>query len=1854
MNRSYRTVFNESLGVWQAVSEHTKARGKRSGTLPAATLACAALLSLAGPAAAGGGTGGDARPDPYQFSGGAGGASVDTGTGGAGSFGEPDGGKWDVSPRVSSAGGGGGAGAVGGDGGGWRGRTDENLAQPLQPPGYDMNNAGVGGASAGADGGDAFNADYDATDVTAPYYLGPAGGGGGGAHGAVSAAATAFASGTTAGGKGGKGGNGTFEGTAGGGGGAGGYGAVLTGSGSGSSARTFLGGAGGAGGHGYIFGNGGDGGDGGIGLRFTGAASFANTGGIVGGAGGIGGNKGSLYESGAGDICIGAGIAAGLCGGHGGDGGAGVSGSGITLTNSGSITGGNGGDGGKSWNLDGTATINSIGFGGAGGVGVIGANITLVNSGSITGGMGGNGSNGSVRANAIEFTGGTNVLELQSGYVITGNVAANGTNDTLRLGGTTNGSFDMSQVGAAAQYRGFEVFEKSGSSAWTLTGSNAFTGATTVTAGELRQGAAGAFAANTAYTVNSGATLNLNGYGLTMSSLSGAGSVALGSATLTIDQAINTSYAGAITGTTGRLVKSGAGTLTLSGNSTYGGGTTITGGLINFTGLANFGSGTLSLNGGGLQWNGHATDVSGRLAALGAGGGIFDTNGNDVTLASDISGSGGLTKRGNGTLTLSGSNGYGGGTTIAGGALRAGSDAALGDASGGVTLNGGTLQWGTAFDSARAIVLGGSGTFDTGAYAATLSGGITGGGSLTKTGGGTLALSGNGNWQGNTDIGQGRLEIDGAYVKGGNGDVADSFYLRDTGGGTAELVVKNGGTADFGESFSSYIGYQGKGAATVTGTGSRLLLGSIAQVGASNGEGTLRIENGGTAHAVSTLAIGVGGSSSGAVTVSGTDSTLEVLVASSYLRVGSGTTNHASLTVENGGQVKAYRTSIALTPANSVGTVNLNGSVGARGVLETGYVEVGSGGRPNVGNATLNFDGGMLRATGGESDFLRNFYDGEVTIAGGGAFIDSNGYNIGIAAGFSGSGGLTKQGAGTVTLSGTNTYSGATTVADGTLAVNGSLTNSAVTVNNGGKLGGSGSIAGVVTVAAGGTLAAGNSPGTLTVGSLVLDADSILEFELGDPTGTAGVDSDLVTVTGDLALAGKLRVTPLAGFGAGSYRLFDYGGALTGSGLAFEVMPVAYDYSLDTATLYQVNLLVSAATAQYWNGGGTTPPGIAQGAGGSGTWDGGTGNWTNADGNGNGAWSGSIAAVFAGTAGTVTIDDGFTASAPALSFLADGYVLAADGSGRLELTGAATVEVLADGATIAAPITGGSGLTKSGAGTLTLSGSNDYSGATTVASGTLMVGGSIANSAVTVNSGGTLGGSGTVGGAAVQSGGRFAPGNSIGTLNVAGNWTLGTGATYEVELKAGGNTPGTHNDFAAITGTATVADGAMIEVKPENGTDDGSTYTPGLTYTLLTASGGLTVDGSQIVTDDYPFLDFSTSFDANSYYLTSALVGGGGGGGGGFSLPGQTRNQAAVGKAAYALGLGNPLFNAVANLTTHQVAPAFDALSGVEHTFVPTLAFQAVRRLHGLLGERLAGGSGGQAALDAFDGVKLAHAGNPAGLFDAPQRPADGFWLRALGSHGRIDGDRNASGAKLSGGGVALGADRRIAADVRAGLAFAYSKSEADTDHGAVDVDSVQLAAYGRWQNDTAYVDASVSAGRHRAETRRDIAFLGQRAEADYDGDSAAFALEAGLPLARGAATLTPYAGLEGAHLRRESFTEQGAGDANLRVKSRTDGSLRSGLGVRCAWEGARLSPAIDLAWVHEFGDAKRRIAAGFAGTADFRIDGPELDRDRLALGLGLTAWTGKAARLDVGYRGEFAGSDRDHAVAATFRWAWR
>src|SRR5262249_41946945 len=138
------------------------------------------------------------------------------------------------------------------------------------------------------------------------------------------------------------------------------------------------------------------------------------------------------------------------------------------------------------------------------------------------------------------------VIGVQSGQSPTGVTAGN-----WILSFIQNVNITFNYTGATTFFssirEGSVVEHDSGTT--TLTGQNSYTGATRLLGGTLQAGVTGAFSPFSAFTVASGATLNLNNLSQTIGSLAGAGSVTLGTASLTTGgDNSSTTFAGTVAG----------------------------------------------------------------------------------------------------------------------------------------------------------------------------------------------------------------------------------------------------------------------------------------------------------------------------------------------------------------------------------------------------------------------------------------------------------------------------------------------------------------------------------------------------------------------------------------------------------------------------------------------------------------------------------------------------------------------------------------------------------------------------------------------------------------------------------------------------------------------------------------------------------------------------------------------------------------------------------------------------------------------------------------------------------------------------------------------------------------------------------------------------------------------------------------------------------------------------------------------------------------------------------------------------------------------------------------------------------
>ncbi|MCY2974219.1 MAG: autotransporter-associated beta strand repeat-containing protein [Planctomycetota bacterium] len=792
-----------------------------------------------------------------------------------------------------------------------------------------------------------------------------------------------------------------------------------------------------------------------------------------------------------------------------------------------------------------------------------------------------------------------------------------------------------------------------------------------------------------------------------------------------------------------------------------------------------------------------------------------------------------LTKSGAGVLVLGGANAYTGVTTINGGVLSvssmlvtAGTSSGLGVSSSNIVLNGGALRYtGAAVNSIRTFTVGtsggtleasGSGALNltsTGAiglsgtntartftltgtntgnniYAGSLVDNGTGATSVTKSGTGVWILSNANTYAGVTTIEGGVLSISNLADGGLASGIGDSTNA-------AANVVLNGGTLRYtGAATSSNraftVGTNG-GTIEANGTGA-LNLNSTSATGLSGTNTARTLTLSGTSNGSNTYAAALGDNGTGATSLTKSGTGLWVVSgASTYTgitTVSSGVLRVSTLA--NGGVSSSVGAS-----SNAAPNLVLNG-----GTLQYTGAAVSSDRAFTLGTTgTIDASGsGALNLTSTGATAFSGTTARTLTLTG---TSTANNTYAGVLGNGTGGTSLTKTGAGTWILSGANTYTGTTAVNRGTLTLNTS------------------------------TGSMGASPISMGGGTFNLDntgAGAALTESLGSLTFSSGDSTASITRTA--ASDQAVNFGSLGTRGAGATGNFVNAGGTNGGSNGFNLTGRAAGF-IDQGTFF------GGSSYAWMNAAGTFVRGINYGT------DGGTSNTTT-----------SVAALPAGAnaqvsgAGIVTLQTAATLNtlqiANANNFtLAAGATLTVNGilkSGNAaggSITGGTGItpsnnaelvvrtDLASDSLTIATPIlaTGSNALTKSGAGTLTLTGTNTYNGRTVINAGVLSVsnlanGGTNSGLGVSSNASSNLilnGGALRYVGAAVSSDRAFTLGITGGTLDASGTGALNLTSTAATTLSgtntaraltlAGTNTG--NNIYAGIlgdngTGTSTI------------------------------------------------------------------------------------------------------------------------------------------------------------------------------------------------------------------------------------------------------------------------------------------------------------------------------------------------------------------------------------------------------------------------------------------------------------------
>ncbi|AMZ28811.2 fibronectin-binding autotransporter adhesin ShdA [Salmonella enterica subsp. enterica serovar Typhimurium] len=778
----------------------------------------------------------------------------------------------------------------------------------------------------------------------------------------------------------------------------------------------------------------------------------------------------------------------------------------------------------------------------------------------------------------------------------------------------------------------------------------------------------------------------------------------------------------------------------------------------------------------GLSW--YAGANSARAAhgtfTVDAGSTFTVTSELDETTATSNWNGSKLTKQGDGTLILSNTGNDYGDTEIDGGILAAKDAAALG--TGDVTI---------AESATLALSQG------------TLDNNVTGEGQIVKSGSDELIVTGDNNYSGGTTISGGTLTADHADSLG-SGDIDNSGVLK-VGEGELENILSGSGSlvkTGTGElTLSGDNTYSG--GTTITGGtltadhADSLGSGDIDNSGVLKvGEGDLENTLSGSGSLVKTgtgeLTLSGGNDYSGGTTIIGGTLTADhadslgtgAVANSGVLQVGEGELENTLS--GSGSLVKTGTGELTLSGDNSYsgGTTIIGGtltadhadSLGTGAVANSGVLQVGEGELEN----TLSGSGSLVKTGTGELTLSGdNSYSGGTTIIGGtltadhadslgtGAVANSCVLQVGegeLENTLSGSGSLVKTGTGELTLGGDNSYSGATTITDGTLIAANVNALGSGNIDNSGTLildaNGAFELANVTTHSGATTALAAGS--TLDAGQFTQEDGSTLSIDLGAATDDAVITADSVALGGTLNVTGIGSVTDSWTPEAYTYTLIGSDSAITTD---FDDLTVAGMNREDVDFLTIDGKVDEADNTHY-------------------------------DLTASLSWYADRDNATTDAHGTFTLSD-------------------PDGSFNVAATLTDVDDTLDPGSRW-----DGKSLTKEGAGTLILSGDNDYSGGTTINEGTLVAASTTALGTGLVDNNATLvldadGEVSAVGGITTHSGATTQL--ALGTSLDLGDSALiqQDGSTLNVELNSDSVQPLITGSSATLGGDLVVSDASL-------------------------------------------------------------------------------------------------------------------------------------------------------------------------------------------------------------------------------------------------------------------------------------------------------------------------------------------------------------------------------------------------------------------------------------------------------------
>lgn len=486
---------------------------------------------------------------------------------------------------------------------------------------------------------------------------------------------------------------------------------------------------------------------------------------------------------------------------------------------------------------------------------------------------------------------------------------------------------------------------------------------------------------------------------------------------------------------------------------------------------------------------------------------------------------------------------------------------------------------------------------------------------------------------------------------------------------------------------------------------------------------------------------------------------------------------------------------------------------------------------------------------------------------------------------------------------------------------------------------------------------------------------------------------------------------------------------------------------------------------------------------------------------------------------------------------------------------------------------------------------SSFNGQTQVNSGTFALNG-ILRGLLTINGPSILQGIGTANNVVINNGATIAPGNSIGTFHVGGNFTQNPGSFYLVELNGA-----LQSDLIAINGTATLNGGTVNAVSTDG------TFVPFTPYTIVHADGGVngTYTPGTFFTD--PMLAINLMYDPNNVFLVLGMNMA--------QIIGQTPNQKAVARQIDSIMFPTPaernLINNLLALDPAQQRNALDQMGGEQYTSLVQITHQATQRFLRRMYDPLR------------DIIAERTCYNPCAN-------NVNFWATAEGGHSTLTHDRNAHGYQVNDFNFTVGAQQRCSEQWTFGTALAYDQDWVHYSLGGHGhLYTTQGALYAAYTTPCFYAFSDFDLGETYCNIKRRISFANINETAN--GKTRIFQTSSYIEIGKNffvnnCITVQPFVGIEAGYYHRRGFHERNADILNLNIKARNLWIVTSRLGIHAqAALNYGIEIATDLAWQHNYDFNRDHFHANFESFgSEFEIIGVRIDHDSIDAALNISA----------------------------------